>query len=319
MQMAFYIANTEQWLDHVIDACNRSNLNPEDSIFMLVTFSSLDEQFLTFFRDKNAQISQFSGQNFHVFSPIVYRNVVDDQDWRSFRENITRAGIPVSNKPTALFFRLTKRPVASGYEPQFFAGFECPAFSKFRALLKDVVETGIAHRKDTQTLTRRLAALFMAPNLVKAPAAGGLSPSAGAKLTAPRFFISYSHADKKFVSDLYDQLRAAKVDLWLDQHELLPGMEITASVEGGLRDCDGLICVLSKNSTQSKWLSFEGTLFYASGREKTLIPVILDEQGKEEAGKFPFLRDRLFVDFSATADKAAALQHLNEAIRKTKT
>ena len=145
MQMAFYIANTEQWLDDVIDACNRSNLNPEDSIFMLVTFSSLDEQFLTFFRNKNAQISQFSGQNFHVFSPIVYRNVVDDQDWRSFRENITHAGIPVSNKPTALFFRLTKRPVASGYEPQFFAGFECPAFSKFRALLKDVVETGIAH------------------------------------------------------------------------------------------------------------------------------------------------------------------------------
>jgi hypothetical protein len=143
--------------------------------------------------------------------------------------------------------------------------------------------------------------------------------SIGGRKTAPRLFISYSHADKKFVSDLYDQLRAAKVDLWLDQHELLPGMEITASVEGGLRDCDGLICVLSKNSTQSKWLSFEGTLFYASGREKTLIPVILDEQGKDEAGKLPFLRDRLFVDFSATADKAAALQHLNEAIRKTKT
>jgi hypothetical protein len=108
MQMAFYIANTEQWLDDVIDACNRSNLNPEDSIFMLVTFSSLDEQFLTFFRDKNAQISQFSGQNFHVFSPIVYRNVVDDQDWRSFRERTS---------PARAYPYRTSRPLCSSGSP----------------------------------------------------------------------------------------------------------------------------------------------------------------------------------------------------------
>src|SRR5947209_19444476 len=114
----FQIYNVVEWLSEVIDSCNGRNLNPQDAVFVLLFFSSLDSKFLSFFRDRKPQISQFSGRNFHIITPMIYDDVISDDEWRSLRNELNRSGVYVSNRPFTLFFRLIKRHRKSGYSAE---------------------------------------------------------------------------------------------------------------------------------------------------------------------------------------------------------
>ena len=45
----FHVFNVQQWLDEVKSACSENNLDPENSVFVLLMFSSLDFEFISFF------------------------------------------------------------------------------------------------------------------------------------------------------------------------------------------------------------------------------------------------------------------------------
>jgi hypothetical protein len=313
----FYVYNVSQWIDEVIDNCNRNSLDPEDSVFMLLIFSSLDFEYVSFFRDRKPQISQFSGENFHIFTPIIYDDVVPDGEWRVIRDEFNQSGIRIGSDPSAIFFHLDKRQGKSGYSPEFFAAYECPSFVLFERALRRIVEAGIRFRRDPRALEREFAQLFSRPNLMSR---GGPKPylasAVAQKVNAPRFFISYSHKDKDFVAELYQSLRERRVDLWLDREELNPGVQLTDALKDALRSCDGLITVLSGDSIGSKWLQFEGS-FFSSSDGKPIIPVVLDDAAKRGLGDLPFLKDRLYADFSDPASRDKALDTLTKAIRNT--
>ena len=57
-------------------------------------------------------------------------------------------------------------------------------------------------------------------------------------------FISYSHTDKSFARRLHDQLQARGVRCWLDEKQILPGDDIYAAVERGLRLWDKVLLCL---------------------------------------------------------------------------
>ena len=123
----FYVGNVHRWLDEVIEACNDNGFKPKESIFCLALFSSLDVELLSFFRDRRKQISSYSGMNVHIFTPIIYDDVVPDDEWRMLRDQLIQEGIRLGPEPAVLFFRLEnyhaghKGKSWNSYQPDFFA------------------------------------------------------------------------------------------------------------------------------------------------------------------------------------------------------
>lgn len=313
----FYVFNVQHWLDEVVSACSENDLDPEDSVFVLLMFSSLDFDFVTFFRDRKPQISEYSGENVHIFTPMIFDgDIVPDREWRLIRDRFSHAGISVSNRPSVILFHLQKRREATGYDPHYFAAFELPAFNRFELGLRDFVDACISHRKNETRLTRELGILFNAPNCVRHVSRD--TPLSEWPITdvlhAPKVFISYSHADKQSVIDLYHQLKASKVKLWLDQFELFPGVLFQQEIERALRASDAVLIALSRNSSSSKWLPFEGSFFYAQNNRKLIIPVVLDDEGKSLVRELPFLQGRLYVDLSSAEAREESVKWLSSAL-----
>jgi len=317
----FYIFNAAQWLEEVVSACNENNLDPEESVFVLMLFSSLDFDYVAFFRDRKRQISEYSGKNVHLFTPLIYDgDVVPDGEWRYIREGFAHAGVRIGNRPSCVLFQLRKRDEAAGYDPHYFAAFECPPFARFSEVLRDFVEACIAHRDEPEVLTRTLGVLLKSENLARA--VRGEHPLSGWPIAevfhSPRAFISYAHEDKAAVMSLYEDLKEKRVQLWLDQVELAPGARFQEEIERALRTCDALLVVLSKNSSRSEWVPFEGAFFYGHEGKKLIIPIALDDEGRERASVLPFLKDRLYIDFADESKRSEGVARLAAALSEVR-
>jgi hypothetical protein len=71
-------------------------------------------------------------------------------------------------------------------------------------------------------------------------------------------FISHSSVDKPFVERLATDLRTREgIDAWLDKWEILPGDKIPEKLEEGLSSAGIFILVLSPESVNSQWVSYE--------------------------------------------------------------
>jgi hypothetical protein len=314
----FYIFNVKHWLEEVITRCNENNLNPEESIFVLLLFSSLDFEFVDFFKARRPQISQYSGENVHIFTPMVFNDkTVPDNEWRIIRQNFVLAHMNFNNRPSAVLFKLRKRDGRTGYDPDHFAAFELPSFNKFQSDLPYFVEMCIAYRNEPQLLSRKLTEHFMVRNRVERSGEDPFRDNIISRvLHAPRVFVSYSHKDKDTVLRLSHQLKKRKIELWLDHFEIFPGDIIQEKIELGLSSSDAILVCLSKNSEKSKWLPFESTLFYGRNETKKTIPVILDQKGKALAREMPSLKDRMYVDISNPKSRQKEVAKLAAVLSK---
>ena len=71
-------------------------------------------------------------------------------------------------------------------------------------------------------------------------------------------FISHSSIDKPFVERLATDLRTREgIDAWLDKWEIMPGDRIPEKLEEGLSGASILVLVLSPESVNSQWVSYE--------------------------------------------------------------
>jgi hypothetical protein len=159
----WHIHPTEQWIDEVIKFMNERQLSLEDSKFMIVFFSSMDNEFVEYFKSNQSKISSFSGRSFHIFTPLIYEgNTIPDEHWRYMRNEFKALGIPVSVDPTFVFFSLDTRHRS---EPLFFAGFTCSSFNSFPSKMMHVIETCI-ETDDIRNLANRLSEIFLSKNII---------------------------------------------------------------------------------------------------------------------------------------------------------
>lgn len=127
-------------------------------------------------------------------------------------------------------------------------------------------------------------------------------------------FISYSHADSKFVDKIYNQLREAGASVWLDRHDLDAG-SLQKQISRAIRLNDVVLLVLSETSVQSDWVENELDMARRKERDEgrdVLCPVALDDSWKsrtfgndsEERVLWRTLTRKNILDFSKWKTKA---------------
>lgn len=298
----FYLYNVEQWLDEIVETCNRTNLDPTDAIFSIFLFSSLDIEYVDFFQKYRDQVSSYSGRNVHIITPTVFDNdIIPDVEWRDLRERFDQAGVRVGSRPSTVMFKLEKGDHQSGYDPKYFAAFNLPEDRKIAPLIRDFVSTCIENRHNSHELVGELIRFFKAPNLARSHAMPNIL-TGFKQFRAPRVFFSYSHQDIWTVNMFLNYVSTKEFTPWLDRNEIPAGSNILDSVKKGLASSDAIVMFLSKHSSTSSWIQFEGGFFQGVDTRKPVIPIVLDESGKELVRKLPFLSGRLYLDASGGVD-----------------
>lgn len=114
-------------------------------------------------------------------------------------------------------------------------------------------------------------------------------------------FISYSRADEKWAGWIQNRLETYRFPTVLRKEEQsiparifpvfrdktdLPGGVLTEQLKHQLEESEYLIVICSPNSAHAEWVEWEITYFKSLGREKNIIPLIVDgEPHAAEAGR----------------------------------
>ena len=119
-------------------------------------------------------------------------------------------------------------------------------------------------------------------------------------------FISYSHRDEAFCSWLHRALEGYKTPpsligqkswrggyaipkklypVFRDREELAAGASLNDALTSALHSARYLIVICSPNSAKSHWVNEEVRYFESLGREKYILPIILDGEPNDPEGK----------------------------------
>lgn len=108
---------------------------------------------------------------------------------------------------------------------------------------------------------------------------------------SPQIFISYSHANTEFATQLARDLEGKGYSVWLDRTDIKTGSHWDDEIVKGLDASPVFMVLLSKASTASQNVKDE--IGYAIDHDKQIVPILL------ESCEIPFrLRRVQYVDFT---------------------
>lgn len=125
-------------------------------------------------------------------------------------------------------------------------------------------------------------------------------------------FLSHTHADKPFVRQLAQDLRALGIRVWLDEAEIKLGDSLIQKIRAGIDQMEYLGVVLSKNSVKSKWVQREVDIAMnqeIEGNDIKVLPLVIDDC--ELPG---FLVGKLYADFRHPNNYGNAFRLLAERL-----
>jgi tetratricopeptide (TPR) repeat protein len=117
----------------------------------------------------------------------------------------------------------------------------------------------------------------------------------------PKVFISHSSKDKKFTLKLVQDLKDAGIPVWYDINDIRVGDSIIERIEQGLRECDYLVIVLSRASTNSRWVQEElsaAKTIEIGKRGVFILPVLI-----EDCNIPPLIATKRYADFRSNYKK----------------
>ena len=117
-----------------------------------------------------------------------------------------------------------------------------------------------------------------------------------------KVFISYSHKDAAFANMLVDDLRAADIEVWIDQDAIEPGQSISQRINQGLGSADYVLILISSAFLNSSWTTAESgaaTVTATDSQRENLIPLLLEDVWNDVP---PLTKQKLFVDFRKHAN-----------------
>jgi len=90
-----------------------------------------------------------------------------------------------------------------------------------------------------------------------------------------KVFISHSWKNKTVAQKIYNDLKEAGMEIWMDANNLLPGQQIQNTIDKVINSIDIIVLVWSKESSQSEGVLAE--IYTSSSQKKIIIPCIIDE------------------------------------------
>ncbi len=125
-------------------------------------------------------------------------------------------------------------------------------------------------------------------------------------------FISYSHQDSEFASELASQLVKHKARVWIDQWEIHVGDSLIDRIQTAIQGASALLVILSKAFVESEWCKKElnsGLIRELEEKRVIVLPVLI-----ENCDIPVFLREKMYADFRTDFDKG--LNDVLEAIAR---
>jgi hypothetical protein len=127
------------------------------------------------------------------------------------------------------------------------------------------------------------------------------APTQSAETATYSCFISYSHHDESFASQLVQDLSGIGARCWVDRHELRVGESIADQIRAALLATDKFLAVFSAASLKSQWFRAElkqALELEAKRRTTVLVPIRIDDAILSALDdRWIELRDRLIADF----------------------
>jgi hypothetical protein len=314
----WYIYPTQNWIDDVVKVINNRHLKPENSKFIIAFFSSMDNQFVDYFKNNKEQISSFSGRNVHIFTPLIYdKKVIADDEWRYMRNEFKSFGIPIKAEPTFIFFNLEKMK-REIYEPRFFSGFVCNSFRNFPNKLKSAIDACV-ETDDIYVLSRELSEIFMSENIVLCDDIDHqFKRTIVERLPKMSLFISHSNFDKPFVRKLISELsNDESLKFWLDEKEILVGDDIQKSITSALNKCDILLLIISEHSIKSSWVNFEISQFMSTPQNKKIIPIVISPNQNFPEPINNMIKRLKYLDFAQENNWSINIEELKHVIGRS--
>lgn len=123
------------------------------------------------------------------------------------------------------------------------------------------------------------------------------------------YFLSYSRSDQEFALRLADYIRGEGVNLWVDQLDIRPSEHWDRAIERAVRNCRGIVVILSPRSVVSDNVADE--ISFAIDAGKSVLPVMI------ERCNLPLRIARMQV-IDATGNDDKALKACLAELRRTK-
>ncbi len=120
-------------------------------------------------------------------------------------------------------------------------------------------------------------------------------------------FVSYTHADSDFVTELIRELSDLNIRFLVGRLELRVGDNIKSAVDNMIDAADCIIFVVSKDAIKSNWTKKE--LEQAISRKKKIFPVVRDKEAIPDT-----LSGIYFADF--TEFREVGLQQLRKTLSR---
>lgn len=89
------------------------------------------------------------------------------------------------------------------------------------------------------------------------------------------YFLSYSRSDERFALRFAKDLRSRGVAMWVDQLDIRPSEHWDRAIEKAVRDCRGLVVIVSPRSVASDNVADE--ISYAIENGKSVLPVMIQK------------------------------------------
>jgi len=120
----------------------------------------------------------------------------------------------------------------------------------------------------------------------------------------PTVFLSHSSKDKELARQIARDLRAADIDVWLDECRILIGDSIAHEIQQGLEEADFVAILLTDHSINSGWVEKEWQS--QVGREAATKQVCILPLKASECDIPLLLRDKRYADFTSEYKPAIA-------------
>lgn len=125
-------------------------------------------------------------------------------------------------------------------------------------------------------------------------------------------FVSYAREDHDVALRFTDDLRAAGIDVWIDQRDIRGGEQWDRAVEKALEESSAMLVILSPDAVQSRTVMDE--VSYALEEGKHVVPVL------HRQCKIPLRMRRLqYIDVTSSYEKGLArvVEALKSPLRMT--